>query len=34
MLEGFRFEVVSRQRNRLALIRIMPPGAVMKAGSS
>lgn len=34
MLEGFRFEVVSRRRNRLALIRITPPAAAMKAGSS
>jgi len=34
VLEGFRFEVVSRRRNRLALIRITPPAAAMKAGSS
>ena len=34
MLEGFRFEVVSRQRNRLAVIRITPPSVAMKAGSS
>ncbi|MDA0652839.1 MAG: HlyC/CorC family transporter [Proteobacteria bacterium] len=34
MLEGFRFEVISRLRNRLALIRITPPAAATKAGSS
>ena len=34
MLEGFRFEVVSRRRNRLALIRITPPAEPTKAGSS
>lgn len=32
VLEGFRFEVVSRRRNRLALIRITPPAAEPKAG--
>ena len=34
MSEGFRFEVVSRRRNRLALIRITPPANASKAGSS
>jgi Mg2+/Co2+ transporter CorB len=34
MLEGFRFEVVSRRRNRLALIRVTPPADASKAGSS
>ena len=34
MLEGFRFEIISRLRNRLALIRITPPAAATKAGSS
>lgn len=30
MLEGFRFEVISRRRNRLALIRITPPDPAAK----
>jgi Mg2+/Co2+ transporter CorB len=34
ILEGFRFEVVSRRRNRLALIRITPPAEAIKSGSS